>query len=144
MRTSTRIFIAALVLAAAGLGPMLYVQSLRRDFTGPMTITMGTAQRSGALLGSTRRSKTPWFCWVSYEFTPPDGSKRHNWQFWEPACGVSPGRAIPIQYVIANPDVNRPAGYEPWFPSWLFFFAAGALCFTGVIIYRAEGGEPYG
>jgi hypothetical protein len=36
--------------------------------------------------------------------------------------------------VVANPDVNRPAGSEPWFPSGLVFFAAGVTMVIGFLV----------
>ena len=134
VRTSTRLFLASAALAIVATASAAYSQKLRREFAGPTTITMGTVLKKGALLGRSRRSRSEWFCWVSYEFTPPEGAARRNWRLWEPACGVSPGRPIPIQYVVADPDVNRPAGSEPSFPSWLFFFAAGVTMVVGFLV----------
>jgi len=56
---------------------------------------------------------------------------------------VSPGRPIPIQHVVANPNINRPAESEPWFPAGLVLFAAGVTVVIGVIIRGSEEGpEP--
>lgn len=137
-RTSTRLFVASVALAAVALVSAAYVRQLRRDFSAPTTTTIGTVVKKGAFLGRRRGSRSKWFCWVSYEFTAADGVVRRNWRLWEPACGVSPGRPIPVQYVVANPDLNRPGGSEPWFPSGLLFFAAGVTVVIGVIVRRSE------
>lgn len=138
-RTSVRLFLAAAVVAAVAVASVVYLKRVERDFSPPTTITMGTVVENGAFLGKSSRSRSEWFCWVSYEFTAADGVARRNWRLWEPACGVSPGRPIPIQHVIANPDINRPGGSTPWFPSSLMFFAAGVTVVIGVIVRRAEG-----
>jgi hypothetical protein len=137
-RTSTRLFVAAAVLGMVAFAGAAYLRKVKRDFSAPTTITMGTVLKHST--GSTRRGRrgSELFCWVSYEFTPPDGVARRNWRFWRPACGVSPGRPIPIQHSIANPDVNRPAESGPWFPASLLFFAAGVTVVVGVIIRRSE------
>ena len=134
MTISTRLYIAAAALVAVAAATTAHSQKVRRDFAGGTTITMGTVLRHGALLGKSRRSSSEWFCWVSYEFTPAQGGVRRNWRFWEPACGVSQGRPIPIQYVVANADLNRPAGSERTFPSWLLFFAAGVTMVVGFLL----------
>jgi hypothetical protein len=133
-RTSTRLFLASGALAIVAIASTGYAQKVQSDFARQTTIAMGTVQKKGALLGRARRSQSEWFCWVSYEFTPPEGGARRNWRFWEPACGVSPGRPIPIQYVVADPGVNRPAGSEPSFPAWLFFFAAGVTMVVALLV----------
>ena len=143
-RTSTRLFLAAAALAIVALASNAYLRKVRRDFSAPTTITMGAVLRKGALLSRSRTWQSEWFCWVSYEFTPAQGGgTRRNWRLWEPACGVSPGRPIPIQYVVAEPGINRPAGSEPWFPSWLFFFAAGVTMVVGFLVdgHHHDAGE---
>ena len=138
-RTSTRVFVAAAALAIVALAGAAYLRKVRREFSAPTTITMGTVLRHSAPSRSRRsRGTSELFCWVSYEFTPADGVARRNWRFWGPACGVSPGRPIPIQHAIANPDVNRPAESGPWFPAGFLFFAAGVTVVVGVIIRRSE------
>ena len=133
-RTSTRLFLVSAALAIVAMASTAYSQKVRRDFAGPTTITMRTVLKKGALLGNTSRSRSEWFCWVSYEFTPPEGGARRNWRFREPACGVSPGRPIPVQYVVADPGMNRPAGSERSFPAWLLFFAAGVAMVVGFLV----------
>ena len=140
-RTSTNLFLASVALAVIAIGSTMYSQKVRRDFAGATTTTMGTVLKHGALLGRTSRSRSEWFCWVWYEFTPAEGGRRQNWRFWEPGCGVSAGRPIPIQYVVADPDVNRPGGSEPSFPSWLFFFAAGVTTVMGFLTRRRHTDE---
>jgi hypothetical protein len=138
MRPSVGVFIAAAVLAIVALMSSLYRQKVQRDFSRKTTVTIGTVLAKGALWGKGRRTDSELFCWVSYEFAPPGGPARRNWRMWEPGCGSSPGRPVPIQYAIANPDVNRPAGSEPSFPSWLFFFAAGVAVVIGVLLRGSE------
>ena len=140
-RKSTLLFVASAALAIVAFASVAYLRSVRRDFSGPTTITMGTVMKKGAFLGKSRRSRSEWFCWVSYEFTTADGVKRRNWRLWEPGCGVSTGRPIPIQYVVANPDVNRPGGSEPWVPAGLFFFAGGVTLVIAVLVRRSEESE---
>jgi hypothetical protein len=103
-------------------------------------MTMGSVVDKGALLGTRRRGGTSeWFCWVSYTFTSADGRPRRNWRLWKPACGTSRGRPIPILYVIANPEINRPGGSEPssgW--ALLLLFSAGVVAVIAVIVRRSE------
>ena len=141
-RSSTRLFVASAALALVAFATTAHSQQVRRDFAAATTITMGSVLDKGALLGTRRRARSEWFCWVSYEFTPAEGGARRNWRFWEPGCGVSAGRPIPIQYVVADPDVNRPAGADSSFPSWLFFFAAGVTAVIGFLVrghHRDDG-----
>jgi hypothetical protein len=139
-RNSIRLTLASVVLAGIGAVSMAYISSERRTFSAPTTITMGTVLAKGG--GDEHRTPSGLFCWVSYEFTPDDDVRRTNWRFWAPACGTTGGRAIPIQHLVANPDVNRPAGSDPWFPSWLFFFAAGVALVVAFIMREPDpGGE---
>jgi hypothetical protein len=142
-RTSSRLFAVALGVAAAALALTLHQNQLQRDFSQPTTITIGSVLRKGAFLRTSRRSDSEWFCWVSYEFTPTGGAaSQRNWRLWEPACGVSPGRPIPIQYVIAHPDVSRPAG-ETWsFPPLILWFAAGVMVVVAVLLRGSEKDDP--
>jgi hypothetical protein len=118
---------------------LLHQRQVQQEFSEPTTITMGAVLRNGALLGKSRRSSSEFFCWVSYEFMPAAGGPlQRNWRFWEPACGVSPGRPIPIQYVIARPEVNRPAGEYLSFPTLLLWFAAGVAVVVGVVLRNSE------
>jgi hypothetical protein len=134
------LFLTSAVLAIVAGASLLYVRSVQRDFSAPTTMTMGVALRKGALVGR-RVSAGQSLCWVSYEFTAPDGRTRQNWRFWEPACGTSRGRPVPIRYVIANPDLNRPEGSEPWFPSSLCFFASGVALVIAFIFRRSDQDE---
>jgi hypothetical protein len=138
VRISTRVLLAGAAFAMVATASLVYVRDVRRQFSDPTTITMGKVLEKGALLGRSRRSQSEWFCWVSYEFTPPAGGTRRNWSFWEPACGTTPGRAIPVQHVIANPDVNRPADSEPRVPVSLIFFAAGVTIVVGFLLRSHE------
>ena len=138
-RTSVRVFAGAVAVAMVALALTLYQRKQHRDFSEPTTITMGPVLRHGALLRRSRRSSSEWFCWVSYEFVPAAGGARQsNWRYWEPGCGVSPGRPIPIQYVIARPEINRPAGETLSFPTSLLWFAAGVILVVGVLLRRSE------
>jgi hypothetical protein len=131
------LFLVSAVLAIVAVASLLYVRGVQRDFSGPTKITMGVALAKGALIGK-RHSTGQSLCWVSYEFSASDGRTRRNWRFWEPACGTSRGRPVPIRYVVANPDLNRPDGSEPWFPSWLFFFASGVALVIALIVRRSD------
>lgn len=139
-RPSSLAFLTSAALAALALTLLMYYLTQRRDFSAKTTTTMGSVVSKGALLGTRHRSRrgAEWFCWVSYTFTAADGVARRNWRLWEPACGTSRGRPIPIEYVIGNPDINRPGGSEPSSSWWLFFFAAGVGAVTGVILRRSE------
>jgi hypothetical protein len=138
MRTGTELFGVAILIAIVAVASTVYLRHVRRDFSAPTTITMGTVVRKGALLGEHDTPGYELFCWVDYKFTAPGGGILRNSRFWQPACGVAPGRPIPVQHLIADPRVNRPAGSEPWFPSWLFF-AAGV---TVVVAFIMRGSEP--
>jgi hypothetical protein len=133
-RTSTRVFAAGLALVVVALAVTWRQGSERRDFSGKTTITMGTVLRYGALFGKSRRAGGGSFCWVSYEFTPPGGALRRNWRLWEPACGLSRGRQIPILHRVDRPDVNRPAGEEWSFPTLLLWFAAGVTLVVAFVL----------
>jgi hypothetical protein len=137
---SVVLFFASAALAVVAATSLLYVRKVQREFSAPTTMTMGVALGKGALIGK-RTSSSRSLCWVSYEFTAPDGRVRRNWRFWEPACGTSAGRPIPIRYVDANPDLNRPDGSGPWFPSSLFFFASGVALVVAFIFRRSEQDE---
>jgi hypothetical protein len=136
-RKSLSLVLLSVVFASIAVLSMVYVRAERDKFSGPKTITMGTVLAKGG--GGRNRSPTGLFCWVSYEFTAPDRIRRTNRRFWEPACGTTRGRAIPVQHLVANPDVNRPAGSEPWFPSWLFFFAAGVTLVVAFLMREPDG-----
>jgi hypothetical protein len=131
------LFLASAVLAIVAVASLVYERGVQRDFSGPTKMTMGVALGKGALIGK-RSSAGQSLCWVSYEFSAPDGRTRRNWRFWEPACGTSRGRPVPIQYVVANPDLNRPEGSGPWFPSWLFLFASGVALVIALIFRRSD------
>lgn len=133
---SVVLFAASAALAIVATASLAYTRKVQRDFAAPTAVTTGVAHSRGAPLGR-RRSHTQSFCWVSYEFTAPDGRKRWNWRFWEPACGTFPSGTLPIRYVVANPDVNRPDGSDPWDPSWLFFFASGVTMVIAFIFWRS-------
>jgi len=138
MRPSTLLFGVAGILIGVGVMSMMYVARVQRDFSGKTTIAMGKVLDNGAVLRSSRRSSSEYFCWVEYEFTPSGATALKNWRFWEPGCGVSPGRPIPVQYVVASPALNRPAGSEPSFPSWFCLFAAGVAV---VVAFIRRGSE---
>jgi hypothetical protein len=139
MRPSTLVFAGAGLLFAVASLATIDARNVGRDFSAKTTIVMGRVLDNGAMLRSSRHSNSEWFCWVEYEFTPPGAAAHRNWRLWEPACGVSEGRPIPIQDVVANPDLNRPAGSEPRFPSSRFFFAAGVAVVVGFLL---RGSEP--
>lgn len=127
-----------MVVAVIALALTMYQQRQQRDFSQKTTITMGTVLRKGAMLGKSRRSSSEWFCWVSYEFTPPDSAPVRNWRLWEPGCGVAPGRPIPIQYVVARPEINRPAGGGASFPTLLLWFVVGVIIVVATLLRRSE------
>ena len=134
---SVVLFFASAALAIAAIASLLHARKVQRDFSAPTKMTMGVALSRGALVGR-RPSSGQSLCWVSYEFTTPDGLTRRNWRFWEPACGSLRGRPVPIRYVAANPDINRPEGSGPLDPSSLLFFASGVVLVMAVIVRRSE------
>jgi hypothetical protein len=140
-RRSSRVFIGALVTAAAALALTLYQGSVQRAFAAPTTSAMGTVRSHGALLGRGRYGGSESFCWVSYEFTPANGAVQRNWSFWAPACGVTRGRPIHIQYVIARPEVNRPAGDTASFSPLFLWFASGVVLVIAILVRSAQDGD---
>jgi hypothetical protein len=132
-RTSSRLFAAGLAIAIGAFALTTYELKLRRDFSGKTATTIGTVIRKGAVFGKSRRSRSEWFCWVQYEFTLPDGPRRESWGMWSEACGLEQGGRVPIEYVVANPDVNRPPGGGPPISSFLPWFAAGVVIVIAVI-----------
>ena len=133
-RASNGVLAVSLTIAAVALLLTWRQQNERRDFSGRTTIAMGKVLGSA---GARRARRSEIFCWVSYEFSPSPGATESNWRFWRPGCGVSTGRPIPIQYVVGRPDLNRPAGDEPWFPAFLLWFAAGVGIVVAVIVRRS-------
>ena len=132
-----RLFAVAAALAILASILWSWEAKQRRDFSGRLTMTMGTVLKKGAMLGSRRRNSQT-LCWVSYEFKAADGVTRQNWRVWGPACGIEPGRPIPIEHPAGNPDVNRPAESNPWTPWGLTFFASGVTASVGFFIRRRE------
>jgi hypothetical protein len=134
---SVFLFAASAVLAIVAIASLLYVRKVERAFASPTAMTMGTVLSKGALFGRHPASGQS-FCWVSYEFAAADGRARRNWKFWEPACGTSRGRPIPIRYVLADADLNRPDGSEPSLPVSLLAFASGVTLVMAIIFRRSE------
>ena len=133
-RTSSRLIASGLALAIVALGLTMYAYSVRRAFSEPTATAIGTVVRHS---GRTRRqlSNEPgMFCWVSYEFTPIEGGpRRKGWGMWREACGLKTDGPVPVQYVVANPDINRPPdGGLPISPL-LLWFGAGILVVIGII-----------
>jgi hypothetical protein len=135
-----QLFAVAAALAILASVLMAYERKQRSDFSGPKTLAMGTVLKKGAMGGSRRRSSEI-LCWVSYEFKAADGVTRQNWRLWSHACGVAPGRQIPIEHPVGNPDVNRPAESHPWTPWGLTFFASGVTASVAFFIKRREPDE---
>lgn len=139
-RRSSIFFTIAMGLALAAAALTLRERQMRRDFAEPTASSMGAVRSSGALLGS-RRKSSEWFCWVSYEFTPAGGAPQRNWRLWEHGCGVSGGRPIHIQYVVARPEVNRPAGEDGSLSPLVVWFAAGMMLVIGTLVRNAQDGD---
>jgi hypothetical protein len=137
-RTSSRLLAAGLAAAIAAFASTMYDSKLRRDFSAKTDITIGSVVRKGAFLGKTRRSNSEWFCWVEYQFSPPGGASRKSWRMWSDACDLRKDGPIPVQYVVGNPDINRPPGAEPPAPTLLLWFAAGVMVVIGVIRRGSE------
>lgn len=136
-RTSSRVFAGAFALAMVAVALMLYQQQQRRLFAEPTENAMGVVRSSRGKERDSKRARSTNLlipCWVSYEFTPAGGAVQRNWRVWEPGCSVSPGRPIVIQYVIARPEVNRPAAENWSFPPLPVWFAAGVMVVIGTVI----------
>ena len=139
-RTSTRLLAAGLAIAIVALGLTIYASSVRRAFAKPTATTIGKVISHSSPSTRRIRNRGPgMFCWVSYEFTPAEGGpRRTGWGMWQDACGLTTGGPVPVQYVIANPDVNRPPdGGLPISPL-LFWVAAGILLVIGIIRRGSE------
>lgn len=132
-RTSTRLLAAALAIATVALGLTMYELSVRRAFSEPTATTIGTVIRHN----NPRRSRNRgpgMLCWVSYEFTPAEGGpRRKGWGMWREACGLKTDGPVPVQYVIANPDINRPPDDGLPVSPVLLWFGAGILIVIGII-----------
>jgi hypothetical protein len=111
----------------------MYQSKLRRDYSAQTTITIGKVVDKGAFMGKTRRSHSEWFCWVEYQFSPPGGAAHKGWAMWSDACDLKRDGPVPVQYVVGNPDTNRPPGAEPPVPTFLLWFAAGVMVVIGMI-----------
>lgn len=141
--TSSRVFAAGLVVSAVALALTLHENQVQRAFSPPTKMTMGVVLRKGAFVGKGRHATGESFCWVSYEFTPAGGgAPQRNWGLWGPGCGSAPGRMVPIQYVIAHPEVNRPEGGGWAFPPLLLWFTVGVILVVGFILRRSEDDAP--
>jgi len=135
-RTSSLLLAAALAIAIVASALTVYVVKRQRDFSEPTAVAMGSVVSKS---GKPRRGPDEGvFCWVSYEFTPPGGTAQRGWGMWRLACGLDRGRPIPIEYVVANPAVNRPPGGGPPIPPLLLWFAAGVLAVIGAIRRGSE------
>jgi hypothetical protein len=133
-RASSRLFAGSLAIAIAALASTIYDNKLRRDFSAPTTTTMGTVIRKGAFIGrSPRSNNSEWFCWVEYQFSPPGGPPRTGWRMWSDACSLRRNGPVPVQYVIGNPDANRPPGAEPPVPTLLLWAVAGVMLVIAVL-----------
>ena len=139
-RRSSRLFAVALALALGASALSVHQMRLRRAFAEPTADAMGVVRSGGALLGKSRRGRGEYFCYVSYEFTPPGGSTQRNWYLWEPGCGVSKGRPIHIKYVITRPEFNRPGGEDTSSSALLVWFAAGVMLVIAVLVRSARDG----
>src|SRR5439155_24044228 len=103
-RTSSRLFAGGLAIAIVAFALTMYLLKLRRDFSGRTAITIWTVVRKGALLGTSRRSQSEWFCWVEYEFTPSEGGPRRTGRGLSyEACGVKRQGTVPFGYAFAHP-----------------------------------------
>ena len=71
-------------------------------------------------------------------FSPEGGATRKNWGMWPDACDLTPETQVPIQYVVGNPDTNRPAGGGPSVPALLWWFVAGVMMVIGVLRRGSE------
>ena len=142
-RTSTRLLAAGLGIAIVALGLTMYAFSVRHAFSEPTATTIGTVIRHSS--PSTRRIRTRgpgMVCCVSYEFTPAEGGpRRKGWGMWQEACGLKTGGPVPVQYVVANPEVNRPPDDGLPISPLLLWFAAGILVVVGVIRRGSETDE---
>jgi hypothetical protein len=138
-RPSAPLFMIAVALAILALALTVNQRQLRRAFAEPSTTSMGVVRSGGALLGSSRRSNEV-LCYVSYQFSPPGGALQRNWRLWGPGCGVSKGRPILIQYVIAHPEINRPAGEDSGSSPFFVWFAAGMMLVIASLVMMARDG----
>jgi hypothetical protein len=132
-RTSSKLLAGGLVITMVAVVSTMYVSKVRRDFSEPTAIATGTVLGSGAMLGRRKASGAQSFCWVQYQFSPKGGASRTNWRMWEYACGLKRDGHIPIEYVVASPETNRPPDAVPPVSPLLFWFAAGVMMVIGVI-----------
>lgn len=137
-RPSSRLFAVALALATAAVALTLYQGQQQRAFAEPTTNSMGVVRSSSGKSTRRKGSSSEMLCWVSYEFSPAGGAAQRNWRFWGEGCSVSKGRPILIQYVIARPEVNRPAAENWSFPPLLIWFAAGVMVVIGTVVRVAR------
>lgn len=139
-RASSRLLAGSLALAILALASTLYEGKLLRDFSAPTAIAIGRVVDQGAFIPKGRKaSSSEWFCWVEYQFYPKDAvTPRKGWGLWMYACDVKPGADVPIQYVVDNPDGNRPVGGGPPIPALVWWFAAGVTMVIGVLRRGAE------
>lgn len=133
-RTSSRLFAVAVALAIAAVALALYQREQRRLFAEPTENSMGVVRSGSGRATSSSRSGNLLPCSVSYEFTPPGGKTHRNSRLWRHGCDVSRGRPILIQYVIADPQVNRPAADPASYDPFLIWFAAGVMVVIGTVV----------
>ena len=140
-RTSTRLLAAGFAIAIVALGLTMYMSSVRRVFSEPTATAIGTVIRHS----TPRRSRQPRPRHALLglgQFTPIEGvSRRKGWRMWRDACGLKTDGPVPVQYVVANPDINRPPdGGVPVSPL-LLWFGAGILVVIGIIRRGSETDE---
>ena len=137
-RASSRLLAGGLAIAIVALASTMYQNKVQRDFSARTAFALGSVVRTGAFLGKTRHSHSEWFCWVEYQFSPEGGAPRKNWGMWPDACDLKRETQVSIQYVVGNPDTNRPAGGGPSVPALLWWFVAGVMMVIGVLRRGSE------
>ena len=142
-RASSKLLAAGVAVAVLALASTMYQAKLHRDYSAPTAIVRGHMVRTGVLLGMKNRSSgSGWICWVAYRFVPEHGVSRQGWGLWPYACDAKQAPDIPIEYVVANPDTNRPVeGGGPPVPPLFLWFAAGVIMVVGVLRRGSESSD---
>ena len=138
-RTSTRLIAVGVATAIIALGVTMYLSGVERAFSAPTAVTMGTVLSHSGQPRRALDNEPGMLCWVSYRFTPAAGGPpREGWSMWREACALRSDASVPIQYVIANPDISRvPDGGLPISPL-LLWFAAGVVIVIGFVRRGSE------
>ena len=127
-RPSSLVLLAAGLVGALALVVTVHESRVNATFSRPTATVIGTViSHAGS-----KHHEPGLQCWVRYTFTV-DGRTYTGFSFWMDACGLKTGGPTPVQYLVADPRLNRPPDGGLPMPSGLLWFATGVLVVIGII-----------